>query len=131
MLALNKFRIAIFVLLSLSLSACITLPGHRQTIDEGHFYLHITAPNKETKSLIRFNAEKTEIVYLPSKAEMEIKVVDDLGRHDLRIKCTRNTIVYNYKLDGRKIPFGAEQQEWFASLVPKIISKSGLKYGTG
>jgi len=129
MLALNKFRITIFVLLCISLSACITLPGHRQTIDEGDFYLHITAPNKAIKSLIRFNTEKTDIAYIPSKAKMELVVADDQGRHDLKIKSSKGTIVYKYRLNGRRKQFGTEQREWFASLVPKIISKTGLKYG--
>lgn len=128
-LVLSKFRIAIIVLLGFSLSACITLPGHRQTIDEGDFYLHVTAPNKATKNQIRFNTEKTDLAYLPPKAKIELEIVDDQGKHELNIKSSKDIIIYKYKLDGRKIPFGTEQQEWFASQVPKIIDKSGLKYG--
>jgi hypothetical protein len=60
---------------------------------------------------------------------MELVVADDQGRHDLKIKSSKGTIVYKYRLNGRRKQFGTEQQEWFASLVPNIISKTGLKYG--
>jgi starvation-inducible outer membrane lipoprotein len=129
MLAFKTFRIAILVILSLSLLACITLPGHRQTIDEEDFYIHITAPDRATKELTRFNAEQTGIAYLPEKTEIELVVVDIRGRHQLDIRSSPDTIIYDYRLNGRKVEFGNEQQEWFASQVPRIISKTGLKQG--
>ena len=58
MLRLDNSRIVVLVLLSFSLLGCITLPGHRQIIDERDFYLRIETPNKAAKNLIRFNAEK-------------------------------------------------------------------------
>lgn len=129
MLPFKTFRPFILVVLSLSLSACITLPGHRQTIDEGDFYLHITAPDRATKELSRFNAEQTGIAHLPEKTEMELVVVDVQGKHELDITSSTDAIIYDYTLNGRPVEFGTEQQEWFASQVPKIISKTGLQYG--
>lgn len=129
MLSLDKWRIVVPVLLGLALSACITLPGHRQTIDEGDFYLHVAAPNRSTKGLIRFNAEQTDIAYLPAGTEIELVVVDDQGKHELDITSPTDAVVYDYRLNGRRIQFGKEQQEWFASQVPRIITKTGLKSG--
>jgi len=130
MLEFKIVRLVLLVLLSLSLSACITLPGHRQTIDEGDFYLHITAPDRATKELTRFNAEQTGIAHLPDKTKMELVVVDLQGRHELNITGSTDAIIYDYALNGRHSEFGAEQQEWFASQVPKIVSRTGLQYGS-
>lgn len=125
----DTLRIVVLVLLNFSLAACITLPGHRQIIDEGDFYLRIETPNKAAKNLIRFNAEKTGIAYLPARSEIELVVVDVQGKHEMKVKRSKDAIVYQYKLNGRRTPFGAEQQEWFASLVPEIISRTGLQAG--
>jgi len=128
-LDLDKARVVILALLCLLLSACITLPGHRQTVDEGDFYVHITAPDRVTKGLIRFNAEQTDIARLPAKAEIELVVVDVQGKHELDISGPTEAIDYDYTLNGRRMEFGTAQQEWFASQVPRIITKTGLKHG--
>lgn len=114
-------------LLGLSLSACITLPGHRQTIDEEGFYLHLTAPDSATRGLIRFNAEQTDLAHMPARTKIELVVSDVQGEHDLEITGSLDTIAYDYRLNGRRVEFGAEQQAWFASQVPEIISRTGLK----
>ena len=56
--------------------------------------------------------------------------MDVQGKHEMKVKRSRDAIVYQYKLNGRSTPFGTEQQEWFASLVPEIISRTGLQAGT-
>jgi hypothetical protein len=115
--------------LSFILSACVNLPGHRQTIDEENFYLHITAPSRVVKEEIRFNAEETELLFLPKSAQIELVVADNIGKHQLTIKEHQGSIVYYYRLNGRKLTFGAKEKEWFASQVPLIIEKS--KYQDG
>ncbi|WP_083923102.1 hypothetical protein [Arsukibacterium perlucidum] len=117
--------------LSFVLSACVTLPGHRQTIDEENFYLHITAPSKVIKEEIRFNAEETELLFLPENAQIELVVADDIGKHQLTIKEHQGSIVYHYRLNGQQLTFGVKEKEWFASQIPLIIDKAGLKHGPG
>lgn len=129
MLSFKSTRLVILVVLSLCVSACITLPGHRQTIDEEDFFIHITAPNSATKSLTRFNAEQTDINYLPRKTEIELVVMDSQGKHELNISSSNGAIIYDYALNGRHLEFGKKQREWFASQVPRIISETGLQYG--
>jgi len=129
MSAFFKSRMLILASLSLALAACITLPGHRQTIDEDNFFLHIRAPSKDIKNEIRFNSEKTDFLYLPERVRIELVVADNLGKHQLKIKKDEESIVYNYRLNGRKTTFGAKEKEWFASQVPIIIDKTNLKYG--
>ena len=124
-----KFRLVILACFSLAISACITWPGHRHTVDEENFYLHITAPSRVIKDEIRFNAEETELLFLPENAQIELVVADDIGKHQLTIKEHQGSIVYYYRLDGRKTTFGAKEKEWFASQVPLIIEKS--KYQDG
>ena len=119
-----KFRLVILACLSLALSACITWPGHRQTIDEENFYLHITAPSRVIKEEIRFNAEETELLFLPENAQIELIVSDNIGKHQLTIKERQGSIVYHYRLNGRKTTFGAKEKEWLASQVPLIIEKA-------
>ncbi|MBM7073795.1 hypothetical protein JQC92_17430 [Shewanella sp. 202IG2-18] len=118
----TKFQTVILMILSLSLSACITLPGHRQTINEGNFHLQITSPDKATKHLIRFNSTKNEIIYLPEDTRIELIVIDAIGKHNLKIKKSINTIVYDYKLNGLKVVFDTEKIQWFESQVPRIAS---------
>lgn len=123
-----KFRLVIVACLSLVLCACITWPGHRHTIDEENFYLHITASTRVIKDEIRFNAEKTELLFLPESAQIELVVTDSIGKHQLTIKKHQGSIVYRYKLNGRKTTFEAKEKEWFASQIPLIIEKSKLQY---
>jgi hypothetical protein len=127
----GKLRLLILVCWSLVLSACITLPGHRQTVDEKNFYLHITAPKLAIKNEIRFNAEKTELLFLPEHAQIELVVADNIGQHQLMIKKHQESVVYHYRLNGRQMTFGSKEQGWFASQIPLIIDKAGLKYGPG
>jgi len=117
--------------LSLVLSACVTLPGHRQIIDEENFFLLISAPNLDVKNKIRFNSAKTDILYLPERAQIELVVADNLGKHQLTIKKQEELVVYHYKLNGREITFGSKEKEWLASQIPIIIDKTGLKYDLG
>jgi hypothetical protein len=124
-----KFRVVILVCLSLVLSGCITWPGHRHTVDEENFYLHITAPSRVIKEEILFNAEETELLFLPESAQIELVVADDIGKHQLTIKEHQGSIVYYYRLNGRKLTFGAKEKDWFASQVPLIIEK--YKYQNG
>lgn len=131
MLAINKFRALLVLLLTLAFSACVTLPGHRQIIDEDGFYLYVKAPNKATKDEIRFNAEKTELLYLPSATYIELVVDDAKGKHQLNINNLNGEILYKYSVNGRQANFGAKEQSWFASLIPEIISKTRLKYDLG
>lgn len=128
-LGLKTIRLVILFVLSLCLLACITPPGSRQTVDEEDFYIHITAPNSATKSLTRFNAEQTDIAYLPAKTEIELVVTDGQGKHELNLSSANGVIIYDYALNGRHLEFGKEQREWFASQVPRIISETGLRYG--
>ena len=123
-----KFRLLILACLSFILSGCVTLPGHRQTIDEENFYLHISAPNLAIKNEIRFNAEKTELLFLPENVQIELVVADKSGKHQLMMKKHLESVVYNYRLNGRKTTFGNKEKEWFASQIPIIIDKAGLKY---
>jgi len=124
-----NFRLLMIAGLSFILSACVNLPGHRQTIDEENFYLHITAPSRVIKEEIRFNAEETELLFLPENAQIELVVADNIGKHQLTIKERQGSIVYHYRLNGHKTTFGAKEKEWFASQVPLIIEKS--KYQDG
>lgn len=126
-----KFRLFILAFLSLVLSACITWPEHRQTIDEENFYLLITAPTRVIKNEIRFDAEKTELLFLPESAQIELVVSDNSAKHRLTIKKHQGSIVYRYRLNGRKTSFGGKEKEWFVSQVPLIIEKANLKYGPG
>jgi len=129
MSVLRKFRLLILAGLSFVLSACITLPGHRQTIDEENFFLHISAPKLAIKNEIRFNAAKTELLFLPDGAQLELVVSDNIGKHQLSMQKYQNMVVYNYRLNGLKTTFGTKEKEWFASQIPLIIDKAGLKYG--
>jgi len=124
-----KFRLLMIAGLIFVLSACINLPGHRQTIDEENFYLHITAPSKVIKEEIRFNAEETELLFLPKNAQIDLVVADNVGKHQLTIKEHQGSIVYHYRLNGRKTTFGAKEKEWFASQVPLIIEKYNYQDG--
>jgi hypothetical protein len=126
-----KFRLLILAGVSFVLSACVTLPGHRQTIDEENFFLNITAPSLAIKNEIRFNAEKTELLFLPKGAQLEFVVSDNLGKHQLSVQKHQETVVYNYRLNGRKMTFGVKEKVWLASQIPLIIDKAGLKHGTG
>lgn len=119
-----KFRLVILACLSLALSACITWPGHRHGVDEENFYLHITAPSRVIKEKIRFNAEETELLFLPENTQIELVVADNIGKHQLTIEERQGSIVYHYRLNGRKATFGAKEKEWFASQVPLIIEKA-------
>jgi len=123
---LIPFRMMILALLGLSLSGCITLPGHRQTIDDEGFYLHLTAPYRATRGLIRFNADQTGLFHMPAGTRIELVVSDLQGEHDLEITGSPDAITYDYRLNGRRIEFGTEQQAWFASQVPGIIRRTGL-----
>lgn len=120
-------RLIILAGLSLVLAACITLPGHRQIIDEEGFYLKISAPSKAVKRDIRFNQEKTDLIHLPDNTRIELKVSGTLGSRQLFIRRSDASIVYRYRLNGRQGEFGAAERKWFASQVPKIISKAGLQ----
>jgi len=124
-----KVRLVILACLSLALSACVTLPGHRQTIDEENFCLNITAPSLAIKNEIRFNAEKTELLFMPKGAQLEFVVSDSLEKHQLSVLNHQETVVYDYRLNGRKLTFGAREKDWFASQIPLIINKAGLKHG--
>lgn len=124
-----KFRLLVIAGLIFVLSACVNLPGHRQTIDEENFYLHITAPSRVVKDEIRFNAEKTELSFLPEHAQIELVVADNIGKHQLTIKKQQGAVIYRYRLNGFKTTFGAKEKEWFASQVPLIIEKSKVQYG--
>ncbi|KKO46707.1 hypothetical protein WG68_05350 [Arsukibacterium ikkense] len=126
-----KFRLLFIAGVSFVISACVTLPGHRQTIDEENFFLNITAPTLAIKNEIRFNSEKTELLFLPKGAQLEFVVSDNLGKHQLSVQKHQETIVYNYRLNGQKMTFGVNEKEWFASQIPIIIDKIGLKYGQG
>ena len=68
----SRFRLLIFIVSILLLSACVTLPGHSQTIDEEGFYLQITAPSKTVKDLLRFNSAETDIAYLSLNTKIKI-----------------------------------------------------------
>jgi len=127
MSASTSSRLILLASLSLLLSACLTLPGHRQIIDEEGFYLKITAPNKAVKRNIRFNSEETGLTHLPEGARIELEVSDTLGERQLIITGSDTSITYKYRLNGRRAEFGAPEQEWFASQVPRIIDKSGLQ----
>ena len=124
-----NFRLLMIACLSFILSACVNLPGHRQTIDEENFYFHITAPSRVVKEEIRFNADETELLFLPENTQIELVVADNIGKHQLTIKERQGSIVYHYKLNGRKTTFGTKEKEWFASQVPLIIQK--YKYQDG
>lgn len=122
-----KFRIFVLAGLCFSLSACITSPGHRQVFEEDNFSLYIQAASKNIKNKIRFNTKKTDLVFLPENASVKLNVVDKFGKHQLEISNPNGTISYNYKLNGNKVIFGAKEKKWFASQVPKIISKANLE----
>jgi len=126
---INKIRIFTLAVLSFVLSACITLPGHRHVTDEEGFYLHVEAPSKEQKELIRFNAKQTALTYLPANTWIELIVQDSKGKHYLKISNYKGSIVYKYKLDGRRTNFDESGKEWFATQIPKVVRKTGLKYG--
>jgi hypothetical protein len=126
-----KFRLLILACFSFVLSGCVTLPGHRQTVDEENFFLHISAPNLAIKNEIRFNAEKTEFLFLPESAQIELVVADNIGKHQLTMKKYQESVVYDYRLNGRRTTFGTKEKQWFASQIPLIIDKAGLKYGPG
>lgn len=123
-----NFRLLMIAALSFILSACVNLPGHRQTIDEENFYLHITAPSRVIKEEIRFNAAKTELLFLPEHTQIELVVADNIGKHQLTIKNQQGAVVYRYRFNGRKTTFGLKEKEWFASQVPLIIEKSKFQY---
>lgn len=123
----HPFRLLILAGVSVVLSACITLPGHRQTVDEENFFMHINAPNLATKKEIRFNAEKTELLSLPEGVQIELVVADHGGEHQLLIQNQQASVVYHYRFNGRKMVFGDNQQQWFARQIPFIMAKAGLK----
>lgn len=124
-----KFRLLILIGLSVALSACVTLPGHRHIVDEENFFLHISAANLQIKNQIRFNSDKTDVLYLPDTARIKLVVTDNLGKHQLTIKKYQGSVVYDYRLNGRETTFSANEKLWFASQIPMIIDKTGLKYG--
>lgn len=125
--ALNSLfiRVIAALFMSLLLSACVTFPGHRQVVDEGDFYLLITAPNKEMKESIRFSADQTELEYMPNKTAILLKVTDENGLHNLAIKSLDDgTLLYKYQLNGKATDFTAEQRAWLASYIHFIIEKT-------
>ncbi|PTB88927.1 hypothetical protein C9928_05215 [Pseudidiomarina aestuarii] len=105
------------------------MPGHRQTINEDNFFLNITAPNLDVKNEIRFNAEKTELLFLPKGVQLELVVSDDSGKHQLSARKHHQAVIYNYRLNGQITPFGPKEKEWFASQIPLIVEKANIKYG--
>ena len=125
----KTFRTAAIVCLSLVLSACISIQGHLQIKKEDDFFLSIKAPSKQIKNQIRFNAEKTALAYLPEQTRIKLVVKDSDGKHRLIAERFDESIVYTYKLNGRKRAFEPEGQQWFASQVPQLIDKTGLKIG--
>jgi len=126
MSALNKLLKLNIACLIVVISGC-TMPGHRQVIEESGFYLYIQSPSERIKKSIRFNPQKTKLIYLPEKVSIELLATDENGKRSLDIKTSKEIIVYSYKLNGRKAYFGIEEQQWFATLIPIIINKTGLE----
>lgn len=122
----RRVNIMIALTISLSLMACVTVAGHRQIIKEKGLYLEVTAPTKEIKQKIRFNAEQTQLEYLPEGVFIRLSLTDSAGAHHVTIKGANGKPEYEYKVDGRQATFGPKAQDWFASQLPNIISKSGI-----
>jgi hypothetical protein len=125
-MSFSQFRPLLFIASILLLSACITLPGHRQTIDEDGFYLQITAPSKSFKDSIRFNSAETDIAYLPLSTKIKLVVMNEQGKHEVNVINSNGAIGYLYTLNGRAENFGVAEQKWFSSQIPKIIDRAGL-----
>lgn len=117
----SKFYKIIVVVVAITMSGCITLPGHRQTIEEDNLFIHISAPSKAVKNTIRFNTENTQLVYLPASTQIEMRIKDAAGEHHVLIENVSGKIDYRYRLNGEKINFGITQQHWFTLQVPKLI----------
>ena len=109
------------------LSACITLPGHREVIKQDNYLFTIKAPSKQVKKEIQFNPEQTGIIFLPKNTSIELRVIENSDTHRLNIKNAEASIDFKYSLNGRTKDFGQDQQKWFAELLPQIISQSSLK----
>ncbi len=122
----TKVKTLVLSIFCFILSACITLPGHRQIIDEHNFFLSIEAPSKDIKNKIRFNLEKTALLYLPENMRIELNVTDNIGTHQIKILSNNKSVSYTYSLNGEKFIFGTNEKKWFALQVPKIISKADL-----
>ena len=116
----------IVMLLSSSLCACITMPGHRQIIKENNFTLLITAPNEEAKKQILFDQTQTNLVRLPKNLSLKFNSQDENGEHEVVIKSVSGVLIYDYRINGRSAPFDNEAKAWFTKNIPRIISKSGL-----
>lgn len=116
------FKLLVVFVLASTTVACVTLPGHRLTIDEPDFYLHIDAPSKETRNQIRFNTDQNALVYLPENTTIELKE----AQHKLEIIQDEGAVVYVYRLNGQRKVFGTKEQAWFASKIPEIIERTGL-----
>ncbi len=124
-----RLKAGLLFLFGVLLSACVTLPGHRFIIDETDYFLHIEAPSKQQRSLIRFNQEQTALTHLPENVWIVFRVTDSQGKHRLRIVNKANVITYQYTINGKQVTFGESQNLWFAQYIPRIIDESGANYG--
>lgn len=125
-LPFGSSKILTLLVLASVLSACITLPGHRQIVEEDNFYLLINTQSEQAKRDIRFNTEKGELVELPPHSSIELAITDENGMHEMVIKNLNSTIEYQYKRNGRTAPFDDATKQWFVSQIPMIIEKTGL-----
>ena len=124
--AISGSRLLVLILIFGLLSACLTLPGHRQTIKEDNFELSITAPSEQVKREIRFNKQQTKLLELPMEVSIELYLLDKYGKHELSITNVSGFINYDYHLNGRKVPFDRRARTWFTDQIPRIIKASSL-----
>ena len=110
-------KIGIFALLCLSLclSACITLPGHRVIVDEENYYLHVETPSKQVKNKILFNDEETALLHLPEQVQIKLIALQGSEEHKIKIRNKNGEIVYQYMIDGKRVDYEPYGKQWFAS----------------
>lgn len=123
----GTLKILTLLVMTCFLSACITLPGHRQIVDEGDLYILIETQSGQEKSEIRFNPEQGEIVELPLRSRITLLINDNRGKHEMVIKNVDSATHYEYKRNGRKAPFDDAARRWFEAQIPMIVEKTGLR----
>ena len=122
----KKLKVITLACFSFFLSACVIRPGHIQLEKQDNFFMYIKAPSEKVKRQIRFNAQETALAYLPENTKIKLVVTDNDGKHKLIIERVGESIVYEYKLNGRRKNFESEEQQWFSSQIPRIIRYADL-----
>jgi len=79
-----------------------------------------------TRGQAELTANETAITHLEpnSLLKIEHKTGDAVRR--LEVTSTNGSPSYAYSVDGKRLPFAGEAQQWLASILPEIVSETGF-----